>query len=115
MVLGTNKNNSLDLNIAKNKIKRSTEVTILGIKIYKNLKSHIKELCKKPCFKQDALRRIRKYLTVEKAKLLANTFINNQFSNASLIGMFAGKSFIAKICKIHFQTFKLVYNDYDKS
>ena len=29
--------------------------------------------------------------------------------------MFAGKSSIAKICKIHFQTLQIVYNSYDKS
>ena len=29
--------------------------------------------------------------------------------------MFAGKSSIAKICKIHFQTLQVVYNNYYKS
>ena len=29
--------------------------------------------------------------------------------------MFAGKPSIAKICKIHFQTLQIVYNNYDKS
>ena len=29
--------------------------------------------------------------------------------------MFAGKSSIAKICKIHFRTLQIVYNNYDKS
>ena len=29
--------------------------------------------------------------------------------------MFAGKSSIAKICKIHFRTIQIVYNNYDKS
>ena len=29
--------------------------------------------------------------------------------------MFAGKSSIAKICKIHFRTLQVVYNNYDKS
>ena len=61
------------------------------------------------------MRRIRKYLTVEKAKLLANAFINSQFTYAPLIWMFAGKSSIAKICKIHCRTLQIVYNNYDKS
>ena len=34
---------------------------------------------------------------------------------APLIWMFAGKSSIAKICKIHFRTLRIVYNNYDKS
>ena len=29
--------------------------------------------------------------------------------------MFAGKSSIAKFCKIHLRTFQVVYNNYDKS
>ena len=88
--------------IGKNKIESSAEVTLLVVKIDKQLKfkSHIEELC---------------YLTVEKAKLLANVFINSQFTYAPLIWMFAGKSSIAKICKIHFRTLQIVYNNYDKS
>ena len=66
-------------------------------------------------YKRHALRRIRKYLTVEKAKLLANVFVNSNFTYAPLIWMFAGKSSIAEICKIRFQTLKMVYNNYDKS
>ena len=29
--------------------------------------------------------------------------------------MFAGKSSVAKICKIHFRTLQFIYNNYDKS
>ena len=54
---------------------------------------------------------IRKYLTVEKA----NAFINSQCTYVPLIWMFAGKSSIAKICKIHFRTHQVGYNSYDES
>ena len=55
-------------------------------------------------------------MTVEKVEFLANTFINSQFTYAyaPLVLMFAGKSSIAKIYKIHFQTLQTVYNHYDK-
>ena len=117
MVLRTKEADYFVLNIGKNKIESSTEVTLLGVKIDKQLKfkSHIEELCRKAAYKLHALRRIRKYLTVEKAKLLANAFINSQFTYAPLIWMFAGKSSVTKICKIHFRTLKTVYNNYDKS
>lgn len=48
MFLGTNENYSLVLNIGKNKIKSSTKVALLEIKIDKKLKfkSHIEELQK---------------------------------------------------------------------
>ena len=117
MVLGTKEADSFVLNIGKSKTESSTEVTLLGVKIDKQLKfkSHIEELCRKAAYKLHALRRIRKYLTVEKAKLLANAFINGQFTYAPLIWMFAIKSSISKICKIHLRTLQIVYNNYDKS
>ena len=109
MVLGKKEKDSFVINIGKNKIESSIEVTLLGVKIDKQLKfkSYMEELCRKAAQKLHALRRTRKYLTVEKAKLLANAFINSQFTYTPLIWMFAGKSSIAKICKIHFRTFKL--------
>ena len=104
MVLGTKEDDSFVLNITKNKTESSNKVTLLGVKIDKHLKlkSHTEELRRKAAYKLHALRRIRKYLTVEKTKLLANAFINSQFTYAPLIWMFAGKSSIAKICKIRF-------------
>ena len=39
-------------------------------------------------YKLHALRRIRKYLVVEKAKLLGNAFIDSQVTSAPLIWMF---------------------------
>ena len=94
MVLGTKEDDSFVLNTDKNKIESSTEVTLLAAKIDKQLKfkSLIEGLCRKANYKLHALRRIRKYLTVEKAKLLANAFINSNFTYAPLIWMFAGKS-----------------------
>ena len=82
-----------------------------------NLKVTLKNCAEKNCaaYKLHALRRIRKYLTVEKAKLLANAFINSQFTYGPLIWMFAGKSSVAKICKIHFRTLQIVYNNYHKT
>ena len=40
--------------------------------------------------------------------------INSQFVYAPLIWMFAGKSSINKICKIHFKPLQVVYKVYDK-
>ena len=109
MVLGTKEDDSFVLNIGKNKIESSTEVTLLGVKIDKQLKfkSHIEELCRKAAYKLHALRRIRTHLTVEKAKLLANAFINSQFTYAPLTWMFTGKLSIAKILKYTSEHFKL--------
>ena len=54
-------------NIDNVKIKNSNEVTLLGIKIDKNLtfKKPISELCRRASYKLHSLRRIRKPLTVQ--------------------------------------------------
>ena len=110
IVLRTKEDDSFVTNIGKNKIESSAEVTLLGVKIDKQVKfkSHIEELFRKAAYTLLALCRITKYLTVEKTKLLPNTFINSQFNYAPLIWMFAGKSSIAKICNIHFRSLKLL-------
>ena len=62
-----------------------------------------------------ALQRIRRNLSVDKARLLANAFIDSQFNYAPLIWMFAGKTLINKICKIHHRTLQVVCDDFDES
>ena len=117
MVLGNKDERSFNIHINNVQIKNSNKVTLLGIIIDKNLtfKTHISELCRRASYKLHSLRRIRKYLTAEKLKLLANAFINSQFNYAPLIWMFANKSSIDKILKIHKRTLQIVYDVYDES
>ena len=74
-----------------------SKAQVLPLSIIK-FKKHIEDLCKKVSYKLHALRRIRGYSTVEKARILAN------FNYVSLIWMFAGKTLINKICEIHHST-----------
>ena len=76
------------------KITSTDEFTLLGVSIDNKLafKNHIDELCRKASYKLHALLRIRPLLSKEKARLLANTFVNCQFLYALLIWMFASKS-----------------------
>ena len=71
---------------------------------------HISILCGRANLKLHALRRIRKYLTTVKAKLLYNAFINSQFNYASIIWMFCHKQDYLKIAKIQYKALKIVYN-----
>ena len=82
MVFGNKDESSFDIHINNVKIKDSNEVTLLGIKINKNptFKKYFSELCRRASYKLHTLCRIMKYLTVEKAKLLANVCINSQFN-----------------------------------
>ena len=43
-------------------------------------KKHINGLCRKAAYKFHALQRLRRYLSVGKARLFANVFIRNQFN-----------------------------------
>ena len=51
----------------------------MGITIDKHLdfKNHIENLCWNANYKLHALRRMSKYLVIEKAKLLANAFMDS--------------------------------------
>ena len=55
------------------------------------------------------MRRIRKFLTIEKAKILDNAFKNSQFNYAPLLWIFCRKSLYSKIEKIHHKTLKVIY------
>ena len=52
----------------------------------------MENLCRNAQYKLHALRRIRKYLTLDKAKLLGNAFIDSQSSYAPLIWVFCHKT-----------------------
>ena len=83
---------------------------ILGVMIDKNLtfKKHICNLVRKAQYKLHALQRIRKFLSIEKAKILVNVFIDSQFNYAPLIWMFCRKTLYSPIKKIHHRTLKVV-------
>ena len=82
-------------------VKENNEIIILGITIDNKLvfQKHIENLCRTAQYKLHALTRIRKHLTLDKAILLGNTFINSQFNYARLIWMFCRKALYHKIGK----------------
>ena len=90
------------------------EVKLLGIATDNQLKfkKRIEDLCNKASYKLHAHRKLRLYVTVDKARLLTNLFIDSQFNYASLIWLFAGKTAINKICKIHYRTLQVVCNNF---
>ena len=72
----------------------SDDVILLGVMLDKNLtfKEHINNLVRKAQYKLHALRRIRKFLTTEKAKILGNAFIDCHFNYAPVMWMFCRKT-----------------------
>ena len=67
-------------------------------------------LCSTANYKLHALRRIKRYVTLEKTNLLYNVFINSQFNYTSVIWMFCREKCYLKIEKIQYKTLKIVYN-----
>ena len=112
MILGKSTRQSIILNINNIKIRESSSVVLLGLTIDNQLafKDHMNILCCRASFKLHALRRIRKYLTTDKAKLLYNSFVNSQYNYASIIWMFCHKQDYLKNEKTQYKAFKTVYN-----
>ena len=94
MILGKGSRLPFILNINNIKIRESQKVISLGlaIDICLTFKDHVETLCRNASYKLHALRRIRKYLTPNKAKVLYNAFINSQFNYTSTILMFCRKT-----------------------
>ena len=115
MILGEKSHHKHELKINSIKVETSDDVLLLGITIDKKLtfKQHVESLCRKAQFKLHALRGIRKFLTIEKAKMLGNAFIDSQFNFAPLLWMFCRKTLYSKIEKIHHKTLKVIYQSND--
>ena len=83
----------------------------MGVVFDKSLdfKKHIDSFIRKAQYKLHALRHIRKFLNVEKAKKLGNAFIDSQFNYAPLVWMFCRKTSYSKIEKMHHKTLNVIY------
>ena len=99
------------LKIGSITIKESEKIDLLGITIDKalNFKKRIEKFCRTAQYKLYALRRIRKYFTLDKVKLLGNAFVDNQFNYAPLIWVFSHKTTHLKMLKIHLKVKKLLF------
>lgn len=92
-------------------------VELIGVKIDKDLtfENHIDNICKKPRCKLAALKRLRPFISEEKVVLLANSYVQSQFSYCSSIWMFCSKTLNSKINKIHERTLRTIYLDFNSS
>ena len=102
MTLGKTPRQPIILNINQIKVEESQTIVLLGLTTDNRLtfKDHVDMLCSTANYKLHALRRIRRYLTLEKTKLLYNAFINSRFNYASVIWMFCRKNDFLKFEKI---------------
>ena len=103
MILGKKQCNKVKLKINSIAINEGDTVELPGITTNNILtfNEHINNLCRNASYKLYALRRIRKYLSQDQAKLLYKTFINSQLNYAQIIWKFCRKNQYLKIQKIH--------------
>ena len=94
MILWKKNRNSVKLIINKTEIEESRKVVLLAMTIDNLIIfiEHIDNLCRTANYKLHALRRTRKYLSLEKGKLLCNAFIKSQFNYPPWCGCFAEKN-----------------------
>ena len=104
----------ISLKILGSTIESSPSDKLLGITIDSEVTfhKHITSLCSKADQKLSALARIAKYMTIDKSKILLNSFVTAQFNYCPLIWMCHSRTLKNKINRIHEQTLKIVYNDY---
>ena len=69
------------------------------------IKPHTENLCQKAQYKLHALRCIKTFITIEKAKMLGNVFIDIQFNNIPLLWMFCKSTLYSKIEKIDHKSY----------
>ena len=98
------------LKINSIKVEARDDNLLLGITIDKKLtfKQKTENLRRKEHYKLHGIRRIRILLTIDKAKILGNAFIDSQFNYAPLLWMFCRKTLYSKIEKIHHKTLKVI-------
>ena len=98
----------------QDKVLQNTQtVKLLGVTIDQNLtfKNHITNLCTSAKNKLKALQRIRKYLTLEQTKMIANAFIYSQFNYCNIIWMFCSKSENRQIEDIQKRILRCIYKE----
>ena len=117
MFLSKYKNIEKNMSFDGKTIKSSDTVELLGITLDKNInfKRHIQNICHKANNKTKALFRIRKFLNLEQAQVLAEAYISSNFRYCPLIWMFCGKMSDTLIVKTHYRTLRAIYDTQTRS
>lgn len=118
MILGNiNFNDDVSMKVKHITINTADSIKLLGINIDKKLtfSDHIQIMWKKANKKINALCRIRKWITIDKARILYNAYILSCFSYCPIVWMFCNKMSNNLIDKTHKRALRVVYNCYDKS
>ena len=109
----------LFIKIGEEIILPSEKVKLLGVTLDQKLtfKDHIKNMCARANSKTMAFRRLRKFISLNKAKLIYNAFILSTFNYCPILWMFCTKSLNALINRTHKKALRVLYknNEFDLS
>jgi hypothetical protein len=96
------------------KIKPSSEVQLLGIKIDNKMRfdEHVRLLCKKASTQLKVLYRFKNVLGKTEKELLFNSFIMSSFNFCPVVWNFCGKSSMKLMEKIQEKALRFMMNDY---
>ena len=104
---------SLEIDIKGFNIKAEKSVDLLGIEVDNQL--NFKEQVCRQAARQNALRRISKYLNPKLRMIAFNSFIRSQFNYCPLIWGDNNKTQTTKLEKLQERALRIVFNDYDSS
>ena len=106
------------IKVGQHIIWESKQERLLGLDVDKQLKfeKHVQIICKKASAKVTALGRLIRIVSMEKKKILMNSFIESQFSFCPLVWMFCfSRKLNDRINHIHERGLRIVYDDYTSS
>ena len=117
MFLSKYKNIKKNMSFDGKAIKSSNTVELLGITLDKkfNFKRHIQNICHKANNKTKALFRIRNFLNLEHAQVLAETYISSNIKYCPLIWMFCGKMSNNLIVKTYYRILRAIHDTQTRS
>ena len=93
----------------------SDNVKLLGITLDKKLTfdKHIEKMCASTNNKLMAFRRIRNFISLNKAKIIYNAFISSTFNYCPLLWMFCSKTLNNLINKTHKRALRVLYKSHE--
>ena len=106
------------IQVGEQVIWESQQERLLGVMVDRGLtfEKHLQNLCKNAGAKVTALGRLVTIVSMEKKKILMNTFIESQFSYCPLVWMFNhSRKLNNRINHIHERGLRMVYGDYVSS
>ena len=117
MLLGLKKDRHLALEINGDVVTNTREVKLLGATLDSQLNctSHATALCVKANHKVSAFARVAKYIDIQKAQLLYQSFSASTFKYCPLIWMLCGKAANDNTDRVHKRALRILFDDHEST